>query len=214
MHPPATEERTESPTAKDRSVDTFETAAACRCTATHMHGSSPALRRAVLSRLRVLLEQAGWSRLDTRAKAAPLRHHLPLSPATLRNFENRLTALACDPAKGGTSPGSIEEAAVGFAAELGGVMQPPASRDPTGGAEFIDQADVKWDVKSPLTPPAGAHWHLDVPHQLVKVKKELEDDTSVLLNLSGCTAKDADAIVALLAGALTPVEQRRIFVLR
>ncbi len=165
---------------------------------------------AIAHRLGELLRQSSWHRLDVPARVVTIANAPRLPPAS---EEVLAASLAFDPARGGTGKSSIEEAAVGIAALFFGVVKAPARRDPSGRGEFVDGARVVWDVKSPRTAPAGASWRLDVPHQLKLVRRDLAQGQSILLNLSGCSPQDAQAVRALLQHALTPAEKARVWVM-
>jgi hypothetical protein len=153
------------------------------------------------------LQQLGaWSALTGTLPA--------LAPQPLHHVEGRFPQMAFDPAKGKLSPGSVEEAAVGFLAEQAGIVPGPMVRESTGMAEFVDAHGGFWDVKSPVSPRAGQRWTFDAQHQVVKVLHDISQNNTVLLNLSRCTATDAQQVLTLLATQLTPAEQARVRVLR
>ena len=100
-----------------------------------------------------------------------------------------------------------------FMAEHYGVLAQPVERETTGYSEFVDGQGRKWDVKSPLSPPPGAGWVLDVPHQVEKVQEELDRGERVLLNLSRCAPTDAAAVLQGLDQALQGEARARVAVL-
>jgi hypothetical protein len=161
--------------------------------------------------LRLFIKRHGWACLISGTSGGVQR----VAPGGLALSElQRAPALAYDPAKGKTSPGSVEEAAVGLAAERAGIVVPPLMRDPSGAAEFIDGAGTCWDVKSPLSPGPEARWKFDALHQLKKVQFELNNGSNVLLNLSRCTPEDAEQVVALLDLHLDAAQRARVWILQ
>ena len=156
--------------------------------------------------LGVAVNTGRWTKLDG-SKA-------PGTERQLLDVQGRFAALSMDPAKGKLSPGSVEEAAIGLAAERAGIVPPPISREATGQAEFVDGTGAFWDVKSPVSPWEGATWKFDAQHQVGKVLHDLSQDNSVLLNLARLTEGDAATLLGLLQGQLTPEQQERVVVLR
>lgn len=127
-------------------------------------------------------------------------------------WQDRLE-LASDPAKGDKiDKTGLEEAAVAMHAMFSGVLRKP-ERESTGHSEFVDRGEL-WDVKSPVSPLPGAHWTIDVQHQVDVVKKEVNGDEKVLLNLTRCNDEDAEAVRQALIGNLTEWESQRLVILR
>lgn len=132
---------------------------------------------------------------------------------SLRQAFARTTDLASDPAKGNKIfDGNLEEAAVALTAERQEVIG-LATRETTGSAEFIDDNGVGWDVKSPLSPPAGQNWSYSPDHQLTKIRHDLSQGDKVFFNLSRVNDKDRDATLALLKSELTCSERSQLLIL-
>lgn len=175
---------------------------------------TPALDR-IWQRFQQLAATCAWATLEEGGGLAVLcQAHQPADTSDRREIDAKGAALARDPAKGeALQPGGIEEASVAFMAEHYGVLPQPVGRETTGYSEFVDGQGRKWDVKSPLSPPAGAGWVLDVPHQVEKVHEELARGERVLLNLSRCTPTDAAAVLEGLDQALQGDARSRVAVL-
>lgn len=125
----------------------------------------------------------------------------------------RSTALATDPAKGNKiTDGGIEEAAVALTAEHLRVFE-MVTRESSGGAEFIDEKQIAWDVKSPLSPPVNQNWQFSPSHQLEKVRHDFSQGDRVLFNLSRVNSKDRDDVLQLFSQELTCDERGQIVIL-
>lgn len=175
---------------------------------------TPALER-IWQRFQQLAATCAWATLDESGGLAVLcQAHQPADASDRREIDAKGAALARDPAKGeALQPGGIEEASVAFMAEHYGVLPQPVGRETTGYSEFVDGQGRNWDVKSPLSPPPGAGWVLDVPHQVEKVREDLAQGDRILLNLSRCSATDAAAVLEGLDQALQGDERSRVAVL-
>lgn len=108
----------------------------------------------------------------------------------------RLDALAKDPAHGGRiTPGSLEEAKTGLDLEASGQVRGPLTRDPTGGAEFVDAEKGAWDVKS---------WNSNYPNgyrlddAMKTIADSIRDGEGVMVN----TANMNEAAVTELRAAV------------
>lgn len=176
---------------------------------------APEVRKAVYARAATLLQTTKWVVLAPSGELGELRGAPALpSKALLRHFDAGLGELVRDPAKGNTvGAGSIEEAAIGLVARTGGVIAGPIRRDGTGLAEFIGRNDVKWDVKSPLSPSEGQTWRFDAQHQVVKIEHDLAQGNLVLLNLSRCSPTDTRAVLAAMHAGLAASDLSKIYIL-
>jgi hypothetical protein len=154
--------------------------------------------------LGAVIDGGAWTRLDGVPQTWKQRQLLDV-PA-------RFGPLAMDPAKGKISPGSVEEAAIGLAAESAGVVPGPITREATGQAEFVDGTGNFWDVKSPVSPWGGARWKFDAPHQVEKVRHDISQDNSVLLNLTRLSDSDRTLLLDTLREQLTSAEIARVVV--
>jgi hypothetical protein len=122
-------------------------------------------------------------------------------------------ALASDPARGNKiTEGGIEEAAVALTAEAHEIFE-TVTRESSGGAEFIDNQGVAWDVKSPLSPPPGQNWEYSPDHQISRIRKDLSQGDKVLFNLSRVNDKDRDDTLRLLQQELTCDERSQLLIL-
>ena len=95
----------------------------------------------------------GMSRIQRRSTKNPDPHVVKqeqvVPSARFSRSEQEYEDLAKDPAKGGKiDAGSEAEREVGLGLEERGEVPGPITRDPTGGAEFIDANGVEWDVKA------------------------------------------------------------------
>lgn len=153
-----------------------------------------------------VVTEGTWARLD----GAPVA----LADRALLDVQGRFGPLANDPAKGHLTPGSVEEAAIGLAAEKLGLLPAPIVREKTGLAEFIDANGGLWDVKSPVSPFDGARWTFDAQHQVEKVRHDLSQHNQVLLNLTRLTPSDAQEVLSLLTTQLTQAQKANVYVLR
>ncbi len=129
-----------------------------------------------------------------------------------------LQDLALDPAKGGKiTPGSIQEAVVGFKAQALGVL-PTLSRESTGSSEFVEASGKTWDVKGPVSPPQGVDkipsksWVFDAHHQVDKLRHDFSQGDNVLLDLSRCNGADGKELIDLLSHELTGEEKDKVLV--
>ncbi len=97
--------------------------------------------------------------------------------------EARVKELAKDPAQGGAATAkTVREAEVGVSLEEAGKLPKPITRDPTGGAEFIDAAKQAWDVKrfnSSFPPNTGGY---SLEDSLRKIGRELSNGENVILD--------------------------------
>jgi len=127
------------------------------------------------------------------SKATPPKTADPLHGRTQEQFD----ALASDPAHGGKiDPKSMQERRVGLDLEARGEVPGPLTRDPTGGAEFIDSVGQKWDVKgfnSNFTPKKGG---FDLIRDAGKVDKSLALGENVMLDTSKMSPTDVQALRA------------------
>jgi hypothetical protein len=82
------------------------------------------------------------------------------APKEYQSDPERLEELSKDPAKGGVPDKygkSTREAMAGLAAERKKLVKPPVKRGPPE-VDFFDGDGIPWDVKTPISPPAGAKW--------------------------------------------------------
>lgn len=131
----------------------------------------------------------------------------------LAQLRPRIPELAGDPARGDNiTEGGLEEAAVALTAENLEVFD-HLERETTGGAEFVDEHGVEWDVKSPLSPPDGQNWVFSPDHQLKKVRKDFSQGDKVLFNLTRLNDKDLNATLKLLTLELSCEERDNLLIL-
>jgi hypothetical protein len=164
------------------------------------------------SGLEKLIYSCSWVSLGGAEGYSPLgKGAKPIQENDWKGTLARIETLSKDPAKGGkATPGSVEEAIVGVYAELAGVVAPPIVRESTGAAEFVDGKEIKWDVKSPKSPPPGARWSFDADHQIVKIRHDQSNGEKVLLNLSSCNPGDTSTLLALINRELTDEERKNV----
>jgi len=175
---------------------------------------SPVMAIAARQKLENVMKECSWHVFGGNNGVTPTGKNGPIKVPDWEQAEPMMISLAADPAKGGKmTPGSIEEAAVGIYAGLAGIAAPPVSREETGAAEFVDGNSVKWDVKSPKSPPPGAKWNFDAEHQLVKIRHDQSNGEIVMLNLSECNAADTRQLIALINRDMTDRERENIVVL-
>ncbi len=142
----------------------------------------------------------------------------------------RFNDLATDPAHAGANAISAKtrvEAMTGLEAEAKGLIQGPISRGPAE-IEFFDVHGNPWDVKSPITPEAGAKWKFSVDQVGGSIKKELSEkgspggtfpnqlsgeaaDRKILLNTTYMSKADHAALTQWMSANLTPEQLGRIF---
>jgi hypothetical protein len=110
--------------------------------------------------------------------------------------QRRLDELSKDPAHGNRiSPKSQQEARVGLELEEAGKV-PPIRRDPTGGADFIDDTGQYWDVKgfnSNYPPNQGGYTLRD---SLNKIRESLSTGENVMLDTSQMRTPHIDQLRA------------------
>ncbi|MHC9542273.1 MAG: hypothetical protein AB9903_22415 [Vulcanimicrobiota bacterium] len=175
---------------------------------------SPSMATAARQKLETVMEECSWCVFKGNNGVTPTGKNDSIKVPDWEQAEPMMISLAADPAKGGKmTPGSVEEAAVGIYAGLAGIAAPPVSREETGAAEFVDGNSVKWDVKSPKSPPPGAKWTFDAEHQLVKIRHDQSNGEVVMLNLSECTAADTRQLIDLINKDMTDKERENIVVL-
>lgn len=175
---------------------------------------SPSMATAAKQQLETVMKECSWCVFKGNNGVTPTGKNGSIKVPDWEQAEPLMISLAADPAKGGKmTPGSIEEAAVGIYAGLAGVSAPPMTREETGAAEFVDGNSVKWDVKSPKSPPPGAKWTFDAEHQLVKIRHDQSNGEVVMLNLSNCTAADTRQLIDLINRDMTDKERENIVVL-
>lgn len=95
----------------------------------------------------------------------------------------RVNELAADPAQDGAVSGKTRrEAEVGVSLEEAGKLPKPLTRDPSGGAEFIDGAKQAWDVKrfNSSFPPSKGGYTLE--DSLRKIGRELLIGENVIVD--------------------------------
>jgi hypothetical protein len=137
----------------------------------------------------------------------------PWEPQEIDQAMERLESLAIDPAKGPKLQlGGVEEAVVALQAENLEIFE-HLSRESTGGAEFVDEHGVEWDVKSPLSPPPGQHWEFSPSHQLEKVRHDFAQGDKVLFNLTRVNEADRDKTLKLFKEELTTDERGMLLIL-
>ena len=137
----------------------------------------------------------------------------PWEPKEVEGAMERLESLAIDPAKGKKLQlGGVEEAIVALQAENLEVFD-ELSREESGGAEFVDEHGVEWDVKSPLSPPPGQNWEFSPEHQLKKVRRDFSQDDKVLFNLTRVSDIDRDRTLKLFKEELTCDERGMLLIL-
>ncbi len=107
-----------------------------------------------------------------------------------------LAELARDPAHGGNIDlKTLQEARVGRSLEDSGRLS-RLRRDPTGGAEFIDQSGQAWDVKGFHSGYPNGYSRVDV---MTNIQKSVSSDENVILD----TTKMTPGHVAELRSAIT-----------
>ncbi|MBS2036659.1 hypothetical protein JST97_16840 [bacterium] len=138
----------------------------------------------------------------------------PVQVSSDESFWNEHLDLARDPARGHKiDPATLEEASVAVHAEASGVLR-DVRRESTGHSEFTDWNSRCWDVKSPISPPADKQWWVfDPDHEAEVVQQEVAGDEGVLLNLTRCNSKDAEALRQTLLERLQPWESNKVLVL-
>ncbi len=178
------------------------------------HHLSASMATAARQQLESIMKECSWCVFNGNKGISPTGQNGSLKVPNWEQTEPLMAALSADPAKGGKpTPGSIEEAAVGIYADLAGVSTSPLMREATGAAEFVDGKSVKWDVKSPKSPPPGARWTFDAEHQLVKIRHDQSNGEVVMLNLSNCTIADTRYLLELINKEMTDKERENIVVL-
>lgn len=165
--------------------------------------------------LKSLIRESIWCRIAGNNKIeASGSQNVSVPENEVPELASRIEKLSLDPAKGGKpTPGSVEEAQVGIYAELAGVVAPPIIREETGAAEFVDENQIKYDVKSPKSPPPGAKWAFDAAHQIVKIRHDQSNGEKVLLNLSKCTPGDTSTLILEIMQNLNPEELKNLSIL-
>lgn len=107
---------------------------------------------------------------------------------TQDEFDN----LARDPAHGGkTTPATQAERDVGLGLEDRGEVPGPITRDPSGGAEFIDANGVDWDVKAYRSDFPNGFNPERVENQLTMSRRLGEN---VMIDTRGLSSTDLDTI--------------------
>ncbi len=120
-------------------------------------------------------------------------------------------SLAFDPAhKNQISSKSIEEALAGITAEEKGFLPGPIRRDPTGAAEFIDARGIPWDVKTPVSIAPNGKNVFNVNQTFNSIKRELNLDENVILNMIRLNKDDALSLVTKLKTKLSAEEIKKI----
>lgn len=175
---------------------------------------SPSMATAARQQLEAIMKDCSWCTLEGGSGVTPAGRQGSIKAPDWNETEPLMANLAADPAKGGKmTPGSVEEAAVGVYADLAGITTPPIMREETGAAEFVDGKSVKWDVKSPKSPPPGARWTFDAEHQLVKIRHDQSSGEIVMLNLASCNVDDTRRLLDLINTQMTDKERENIVVL-
>jgi hypothetical protein len=175
---------------------------------------SPSMATAARQQLEDIMKDCSWCTLKGSSGVTPAGSQGSIKAPDWNKTEPLMAELAADPAKGGKmTPGSVEEAAVGIYADLAGITAPPIMREETGAAEFVDGKSVKWDVKSPKSPPPGARWTFDAEHQLVKIRHDQSSGEIVMLNLASCNVDDTRRLLDLINTQMTDKERENIVVL-
>ncbi len=137
----------------------------------------------------------------------------PWEPQEIDQAMQRLESLAIDPAKGPKLQlGGVEEAVVALQAENLEIFE-HLTREPTGGAEFVDENGVEWDVKSPLSPPPDQNWQFSASHQLKKVRHDFAQGDKVLFNLTRVNESDRKETLDLFNEELTHNERGMLLIL-
>jgi len=179
-----------------------------------LSGLAPWAQGLLFSRLERLLGARWFTYVGTRLVPAG-QPAAPLSSTDRATLGQRTWVLAADPAHGlDPTPGSLEEAAVGLAAERHRILGGPIVREASGMAEFVDTAGQLWDVKSPRSPGPADPWRFDLFNQLETIKKDLGHNNRILLNLTQCNARDQALLLAALPARLSPAELANIVVVR
>ena len=97
--------------------------------------------------------------------------------------ELRIKELGKDPAQGGAvTAKTLREAEVGVALEEAGRLPRPITRDPSGGAEFLDGANQPWDVKRFNSSYPTKQGGYTLESSLKKIKKELDIGENVIID--------------------------------
>ncbi len=142
----------------------------------------------------------------------------------------RFNDLATDPAHAGANAISAKtrvEAMTGLEAEAKGLIEGPISRGPAE-VEFFDVHGNPWDVKTPITPEAGARWNFSPDQVGAAIKRELSEagspggtfpnkvtqeaaDRKILLNTTYLSEADHVALTQWMNTNLTPEQLGRIF---
>jgi hypothetical protein len=97
--------------------------------------------------------------------------------------EARIKELAKDPAlEGAVNEKTLREAEVGVSLEEAGKLPKPITRDPSGGAEFIDGNNQAWDVKrfNSSYPPKQGGYTLE--SSLTKIKRKLDVGENLIID--------------------------------
>jgi hypothetical protein len=145
----------------------------------------------------------------------------------------RFNDLATDPAHAGANAISAKtrvEAMAGLEAEAKGIVQGPIKRGPAE-IEFFDVHGNPWDVKTPITPEAGARWPFKVDEVGASIKRELTEagnntgpggthpnaltgeaaDRKIILNTTFMSEADHASLTQWMNANLTPEQLGRIF---
>lgn len=160
------------------------------------------------------VENYNFARLDCHGELRLVGDSFdPWEPREIDQAMARLEKLAIDPAKGPKlQVGGVEEAVVAMQAENLHVFQ-ELRRETSGGAEFVDETGVEWDVKSPISAPPDQGWELSPHHQLEKVRKDFAQDDKVLFNLTRVSPIDRDRTLKLFKEELTCDERGMLLIL-
>jgi len=159
-------------------------------------------------------DRARWARFQGAGLEAVGSAPQPASAAELRALCADSLDLAHDPAKGGKPDDkSIEEAAVAVLGERLGALR-GLSRESTGYSEFVDADGVKWDVKSPFSPPADKPgWLFDANHQRDVLHDDLSNGEGILLDMTRVNRRDAGSLLEVLQTGLTQDERGHVLLL-
>jgi len=107
----------------------------------------------------------------------------------------RRNELAKDPAQGGKiTPKTLREADVAMGLESRGRLKAPVTREPTGGADFVDGNGQEWDVKqfnSNFPPEKGG---FDLTKSMTKINESLRDGENVIVDSVNMSPSDLNAL--------------------
>lgn len=116
-----------------------------------------------------------------------------------------------DPAHGNViGEKSIQEAAVGIAAEQRGFLKGPLKRCADPGAEFVDIKGCRWDVKTGISRAKNGKYIFDAESFLKSVKKELALNENIILDFTKLDMQDLIDVVRKIKTELNLVEQNRM----